>query len=242
MEEDAMELIIPAETMKKTIAYFYMVSYCPADRIMEFNKTTAGLRKQLAKEGGMAQKNFFPEVIPEVCWRIVAFAQASREPDEEIIKGLIGTIGNATKDEKCLAVFQEKMLEVAALPGRAKADNRLHRKKGCRFCETPCRYGFFSLVSDPVFASLYRTLKTEQQKPKAEQNPVSAVWSFALCHLLTLVGGEKTYIASDHLGNLAYCLLMLSMAKSRYPLPEQQVTAFQEANQRSIQIWKEKEN
>jgi hypothetical protein len=237
-----MKLQFHPETVKKTIAYFYLVSYFPSNHLKEFNTATAELRKQLATEGGMAQKKFFPEIIPEVAWRIVAFSQASREPDEDLVSALAEAALNATKNTKGLRQYQEKMLEIAALPGRAKADNRLHRKKGCRFCETPCRYGFFSLVSDPVFGPLYQSLKTEQEKLKSEQNPVSAVWSFAIYHLLTLVGGSQTPITPDNLGNLAYCLLMLSMAKSRYPLPEKQVIAFQEANQRTINIWEVGEN
>jgi hypothetical protein len=228
---------ISAETLKKAISYFYMLSFCPPNHIKDFNSASGGLRKQLAKEAGLAQSKFFPEVIPQVCWRIVAFSQNSREPDKKLVDQLAKTAKDASKSQKALAAFQEKMLEIAALPGRAKDDNRLHRKKGCRFCETPCRYGYFSLVSDPRFDLLQSILEAETSKAKDEQNPISPVWAFAISHLMKLLGTDQGFISAEHLGNLAFCLLMLSIAKSRYPLPEKQITAFQAANQRLIQSW-----
>jgi hypothetical protein len=228
---------ISAETLKKTITYFYMLSYCPPTHLKEFNTASEELRKRLAKEAGLAQTKFFAEATPQVCWRIVAFSQNSREPDKKLVDQLAKVAKDASKNQKSLDAFQDKMLEIAALPGRAKAENRLHRKKGCRFCETPCRYGYFSLVSDPHFDLLQRILEAETSKAKNEQNPISPVWAFAISHLMRLLGTESGYISAEHLGNLAFCLLMLSIAKSRYPLPEQQITAFQEANQRLIQNW-----
>jgi hypothetical protein len=226
-----------ADTVKKTISYYYLLSYCPPTNLGDFNKASGGFRKQLAKDAGMPQSKFFPEVIPHVCWRIVAFSQSSREPDKELVDQLTKVAQDATKNQESLVAFQDKMLEISALPGRAKADNRLHRKKGCRFCEAPCRYGYFSLVSEPHFDLLQQILEAETKKEKGKQNPISAVWSFAISHLISLMGTEEGYISAQHLGNLAYCLLMLSMAKSRYPLPEKQITAFQEANQRLINTW-----
>jgi len=226
-----------ADTVKKTISYFYMLSFCPPANLEDFNKASGELRKQLAKDAGMPQKEFFSEMIPQVCWRIVAFSQSSREPDQTLVDQLSKLAESAAQNSESLSAFQDQMLEIAALPGRAKADNRLHRKKGCRFCEAPCRYGYFSLVSDPQFNLLQQILAAETKKEKGKQNPISAVWSFAITHLMSLMGTEKGYISAQHLGNLAYCLLMLSMAKSRYPLPEKQITAFQQANQRLIQTW-----
>jgi hypothetical protein len=227
----------PAETLKKTIGYFYMLSFCPPSNLDDFKKASSKLRKQLAKEVGMTQTKFFPEVIPLVCWRIVAFSQNSREPDSETVDALVKTAKNAANSHKALSAFQEQMLKIAELPGRAKADNRLHRKKGCRFCEAPCRYGYFSLVSDPQFSLLQRILEAETKKGKGQQSPFRPVWAFTISHLIRLLDAQQGYISADHLGNLAYCLLMLSTAKSRYPLPETQVKAFQEANQKLIQTW-----
>ncbi len=228
---------ISADTLKKTISYYYMLSFCPSTHLKEFTQASGDHRKSLVKEAGLTQTKFFDEVIPQVCWRIVAFSQNSREPDKKLVDQLTKTAKDAEKDQKSLAAFQDKMLEIAALPGRAKADNRLHRKKGCRFCQTPCRYGYFSLVSDPHFDLLQRILEAETGKAKSEQNPINPVWAFAIAHLMRLLDTDQGFISAEHLGNLAFCLLMLSIAKSRYPLPEQQITAFQAANQRLIQSW-----
>ena len=94
---------ISAETLKKTIAYFYMLSFCPTSHIEEFNKASGGLRKQLAKEANMTQKKFFPEVIPQVSWRIAAFSQNSREPEKKVVDALSKTAKDAAKNAKSLA-------------------------------------------------------------------------------------------------------------------------------------------
>jgi hypothetical protein len=237
VKEEVMAMNFHAGTVKKAISYFYLLSFCPPANLEDFTKASEGLRKQLAEEAGLSQNEFFSEMIPQVCWRIVAFSQSSREPDKELVDLLSKLAESAAQNPESLIAFQAQMLELAALPGRAKADNRLHRKKGCRFCEAPCRYGYFSLVSEPKFYLLQQILEAETKKEKGEQNPIRAVWSFAISHLTSLMSTEQGYISAQHLGNLAYCLLMLSMAKSRYPLPEKQITAFQQANQRIIQTW-----
>ena len=117
---------------------------------------------------------------------------------------------------------------------RAKSDQRLHRNKGCRFCENPCAYGYFSLVSEPRFDLLRLLLDAEKDKAPAEKSAVRAAWSYSVSHLTQAAGVGKELIATPHLGDLAYCLLMLSMAKSRYPLPEKQVQIFQSRNQQMI--------
>ena len=123
------------------------------------------------------------------------------------------------------------MARIAALPGRAKPANRLRHRRGCQFCTAPCCYGFFVLTSKPHYALLHQLLETEAQKPKAERDPVGAAQSFATAHLWRALGTRQGYITATHLGNLAYCLLTLGMAKSRYPLPETQFEAFQRVNQ-----------
>ena len=49
---------------------------------------------------------------------------------------------------------------------------------------------------------------------------------------------KEGFISADHLGNLSYCLLMLGTAKSRFAMPEAQLTRFQELNQNTIRGWK----
>lgn len=60
---------------------------------------------------------------------------------------------------------------------------------------------------------------------------MGAVWSFATALLWRAPGARQGYVSAAHLGNLAYCLLTLGTARSRYPLPEGQLKAFQAANQ-----------
>lgn len=231
-----MPATIPASVMKKTITYFYTLSFCPPIHFKEFSANSAEFRTELAKEAGMIEKVFLPVAIPEVCKRIVSFNSDSRNPDQKLVTALEKATKNALKNQEGLLKFQEEMLVIAALPGRAKADNRLHRKKGCKFCLTPCRYGYYTLVSEPDFSVLQQALEAEVNKKKAEQNPVQVIWAFVIAHLISTYNSQKGYLIPEHLGNLGYCLLMLSTAKSRFPLPEKQVTAFQEANQNFIQI------
>jgi hypothetical protein len=127
------------------------------------------------------------------------------------------------------------MSRVAALPGRAKPENRLHRNKGCRLCAAPCMYGYFTLVSDPQFSLLQKNFAEEAGKPASKQTPLMPVYAFTVDHLLSITGTEKGFCEKNHLGNLAFCLLMLSMAKSRLAFPEAQTRLFQEANQVFIQ-------
>jgi hypothetical protein len=214
---------ITAQEIKRAISFYYLLSYCPADKLEEFLKETAQMRAQIP-EG----------VEAEVASRIVTFHTASRLPDKTLIEKLFSSLQKATNGEEDLRAFQALMEEVFSLPGRAKADNRLHRKKGCRFCEAPCAYGYFSLVSEPRFELLMQLLAEEKQKAPEEKSAVRAAWSYSVSHIAAVTGAPKGYISSRHLGNLAYCLLMLSMAKSRYPLPEEQIKTFQARNQRLI--------
>jgi hypothetical protein len=59
----------------------------------------------------------------------------------------------------------------------------------------------------------------EAQRPKQEQNPLRPVLEFALSHPAQATQAGQGVIQPVHLGNLAYYLLMLSMAKSRLALP-----------------------
>jgi len=226
---------ISVDGLKRAISYFYLVAYAPPEEISALKKTSKPLRQALAKQARMTMTKYFAEVTPEVCHRIVAFHQHSRHPDAEMVQKLTAKAKRADSNPEKAGAYQEVMSEIAALPQRAKPDNRLHRKKGCRFCATPCQYGYFTLVSEPHFDLLQKMLEAEVQKPKEAQDVVQVAWNFAASHLVkTQV--SRNYIATRaHLGNLAYCLLMLAMAKSRFALPEKQITAFQAANQRAIQ-------
>jgi len=225
---------IPVESIKKTIAYFYLLSFCPPEKVPELKRLLTPFRKSLAKQAGMTEKALFAKTVPEACTRIVAYHQGTREPDKKTVKELIAIAKKVDSSQKSAAAFQEKMREVWQLPGRAKAENRLHRKKGCALCQSACRYGYFSLVSEPQLSELQVLLEAEAQKPTGEQNPFNPVWGFAISHLARITGVEQGLISAEHLGNLAFCLLLLATAKSRKSMPEEQLKVFQEATQRLI--------
>ncbi|MBT3190458.1 MAG: hypothetical protein HN855_04405 [Anaerolineae bacterium] len=231
-----MSIKFPAETIKKTIAYFYLLSYSPPAKIGEMKKSLAPLLKELIESAETSEFSFYEEVIPEVCRRIVAFNEDSREPSEKWIERLAETASKADESPQDMHEFQKEMSLVARLPQRALPDNRLHRRKGCAFCKLPCHYGFFTLVSDPDFASLQEMLNAEVKRTKETQSAIRPVWHFALTHLKQVTGEVDGYtVQQGHLGNLSYCLLMLAMAKSRLALPEKQLKVYQAINQELIQ-------
>jgi hypothetical protein len=229
---------INAEAVKKMIGYYYLVSFCPPEYVSDLKKASKGLRTGLAKAAGLKMKDFTAAAVPEVAWRVVAYQQATREPEEGVVKELTKDMKGADSNPNKAAAFQETMKEVAEHPGRAKPDNRLHRKKGCQFCVAPCRYGYFTLVSEPDFDALRAMLNAENEKPPVERDAVNVLWTYTTGHLWNVLGAREGFISADHLGNLSYCLLMLATAKSRFALPEQQLTKFQEMNQRTIQNWR----
>lgn len=220
--------------LQKAIIYYYLLSYCQPEKIPDFKHSAAALRKDMAGKAGMNEPDFFSRVRPEVCRRIVAYHQATREPDPQIVQELEAAARGADDNAKDLLGFQEKMAQVAALPGRAKPENRLHRKKGCQYCTAACRHGYFTLVSDPQLQQLQQRFTMESGRPLAEQNPLRPVYSFAIDHLLGMTGAKEGYYEVTHVANLSYCLLMLGMAKSRMALPEAQLQIFQAANQEFI--------
>jgi hypothetical protein len=226
---------IPAETLKKTIAYYYLLSFCPPDKLSEFKRTLAPFREALAKAAGLNMEEYFTLVLPEVCQRIVSFHQVTREPDPKQVESLQKAAQHAHKNSETLITFKKQMAIVAALPGRAKLENRLHRHKGCALCATPCRYGYFTLVSDPSFTQLEKYFAGENLRPKSEQTPLRPVYGFTIDHLARLTDLKQIFCEIDHTSNLAYCLIMLGMAKSRLALPEEQLQIFQSANQMFIQ-------
>ncbi len=225
----------PAEAIKKTITYFYLLSYSPPEKIKAIQTSLASFRKALAESVGMDEASYFTEAIPEVFRRIVAYHEDSREPSQDWVDALSEAAANADKSPQDAYEFQKKMALVARLPQRALPENRLHRRKGCAFCNLPCQYGFFTLVSDPDFSTLQEMLHTETSRTKETQSAIRPVWHFALTHLSQVTDSSGGYaVHKAHLGNLSYCLLMLSMAKSRLALPEKQLKVYQAINQQLI--------
>ena len=228
---------INAEAVRQMICYYYLVAFCPPEHISELKNASKKLRTSAAKTAGLKMKEFVEAVTPEVAYRMVAFQQATREPDKETVEKLVESMKVAdTKAEKTRE-YQRLMAEIAGHPGRAKKDNRLHRQKGCSLCTAPCQYGYFTLVSDPVFKQLLDMFTAENQKPAGERNPVNVLWTFTTTHLWEVLGVREGFIRADHLGNLSYCLLLLATAKSRFPFQEKHMTAFQAMNQQVIQSW-----
>jgi len=217
----------PVETLRQTIAYFFVLSYIPPDSLGEFIYRTTPKRQELATSAGMEAVEYFRAVTPEICRRMVAFHQASRNPDAGLVESLVKKALVLDENPAALAAYQEEVERLAVLPGRAKAENRLHRNKGCRYCLSPCRFGYFTLVSDPHLNDLGILLDEEAALPADKQTPIRPLYAFTMTHLSRVTGSGRGSIAPLHLSNLAYCLLLLSMARSRQPMPERQLGLFQ---------------
>jgi hypothetical protein len=224
-----------AEIIRQTITYYYLLSFCPPERIGGFQSAAEGIRKSLAASAGMKEADFFSTVIPEVSRRIVAFHQDTREPDKAMVAALAKAARTAEKDAASLAGFQTQMALIASLPGRVKLENRLHRNKGCGLCAAPCRYGYFTLVSEPKFRILQERIAAEAAKPVAAQSPLGMAHGFTASHLAQTLGQQADWVGFAHLANLSFCLLLLGMAKSRLAMPEPQLRLFQAANQLVVQ-------
>lgn len=218
---------IPASSIKKAISYLYLLAFCPPDKLADFKANTKAMRKDIAEQAGVKETALSEKAWPEACHYIVAFHQATREPDEEMVEGLTKAAQAAEKNEKNLRAFKDKMNEVVTQPGRAKPENRLHRSKGCKFCVTPCRYGYFTLVSDPQVQELQELFKGEMSRPAEQQTPLRPAYAFTINHLTRVTSSNQGAIAFTHVVNMAYCLLLLGMAKSRMALPEKQLIIFQ---------------
>jgi hypothetical protein len=219
--------------LRQAIAYYYLLSFAAPDRIGGFAAAAADLRQRLAEESGM-EEEFFAAAIPEVCRRIVAFHQDTREPDNAVVDSLVRAARTADRDAAGLAAFQAGMRRIAALPARANKGNRLHADRGCALCAVPCRYGFFTLVTKPDIALLQAVMEAETAKPAAEQSPLGLVHGFAETQIARIVGPRTDWITAADLADLSYCLLLLGMAKSRLAPPEAQLRLFQAANQEFI--------
>jgi len=226
---------LSVEGLQATIGYLYLLSFCPPEHVLAFQQASAPLRQGLARQAQISEPEYFSRVLPEACRRIVAFHQGTREPDAVAVNTLVEAVFNTLNDPLSVGIFQAEMAGLAALPARAKPGKRLRSTRGCQFCRAACRYGYFCLVTEPNFDLLGKFLEAETKKPSGEQDPLQAAWTFANAHLWRALGTEQGYISADHLGNLAYCLQVLSASASRYPLPEEQYQGFQDANQSLIQ-------
>lgn len=232
-----MSKTISPSTIKTMISYYYLVAFCPPAHIKELKKASRKTRTDAAKADGLKVKEMTDLVIPEAARRIAAFQGATREPDQETVDQLVKVLKSADSNPEKTAAYQAVMKAIAIHPGRAKLTNRLHRKKGCQFCQAPCQYGFFTLISEPDFKTLMAMLGAENKKLAAERNPVNVLWTYTTTHLWKTLGAQEGFISADHLGNLSYCLLMLGTAKSRFAMPEAQLTRFQELSQNTIRNW-----
>lgn len=233
-----MQSTIPADIMTRTISYYYLVNYCPPSQVGALKEAAGPLRTALAEKAGMEIHEYFQAAVPEVGWRVAAFHQATREPEKEAVEELTATLAQADASAEGAAAFQAAMAGLASHPGRAKPDNRLHRHKGCGFCTAACRYGYFTLVSEPAFNNMLAMLSAEMEKQPELRNPVNVLWTYTATHLWSALGVREAFIRADHLGNLSYCLLMLATAKSRYAVPEKQLQAYQAMNQETIRTWR----
>jgi hypothetical protein len=229
-----MAIPISKEAIRKMVCYYYLVNFWIPDYIGELKKASRKTRTKLSRETGLPMKEFLGLVIPEVAERIMAFHSATPEPDQASIKELAKLMKGADSNPKKALAYQEAMRAISAQPERAKVDNRLHKHKGCRFCTTPCQYGYFSLMSDPNFNSMKAMLDAENQKKPEKRNAVNVLWRYIREHFWSVLEKQEGYISPYHIGNLSFCLLVLATAKSRFVLPEKELLVYQALNQRTI--------
>ncbi len=215
-----------ATQLQHTLIYLHLLSYSPPERVAAFQPFEEALRQ------GMGTA--WPKTLFQACSHIVAFHQASRDPDADLVEALVDAASSAATSPEGARIFQSQMNDLATSPDRADPDNRIHRKRGCQLCQNPCRYGYFSLLSGPNFDVLQQALEAENRKPIGQQRPIRLVWRFTLKHLSRALDLAAWDIDAANLGNLAYCLLTLATAKSRYPFPEEQMRKFQQKNQALI--------
>ena len=206
--------------MKNTLTYLYLLSFIPPEKVEDLRP----LRGLLVED--------WPRRVEAAAKLIVSFQQASRNPESGLVSELARAALRADSSPEACRAFQDQMDELAQLPGRAKPVNRLHRKRGCRLCEAPCRYGYFSIIAEPDFGALQNLLEAQTSQP------IEAVWQFTLTQLAETFNTDRWHISAKHLGNLSYCLVALATAKSRYPFPEEQMRKFQAMNQSLIEQYR----
>lgn len=218
------------EGLRQTASYLHLLSFCPPEHIHNFKQAGAPLRKALAGRADLAVPEYFSRTIPEACRKMVEFYLKDHMDNERFVDTFNRSARLAHQSPQAAWAFSTLMALLAGSPERAGIQYRLRSTRGCQFCAAPCRYGHFLLVSAPDYDLLQRLLEEEAAKP-AGQDPLRATWRFALAHLWRTLGITQAYVSSAHLGNLAYCLLVLGMAKARFPFPEEELKRFQAANQ-----------
>jgi len=226
---------IHPKVIKKMISYYYLVYYCPPVYIDHLKTASLKMRSRLAQVQGCTPEALPELVAPEIASRITAFQQATREPEAETVKALTEKVITADRDADGTAAFQALMNLVVIHPGRSKLPNRLHRNKGCVFCTASCRYGFFTLVSEPDFNALLAMLDKENQKLAQERDAVKALWNFVKEQIWGVLEAQDGMILAEHVDKLSYCLLLLGTAKSRFALPEVQLRHYQEMSGNHVQ-------
>jgi hypothetical protein len=85
-------------SLKKTISYYYLLSFCPPEKIKDFKGSMVAMRKALAESAGMSEADCFAQALPEVCRRIVSFQQATRVPDPQAVASLEAAARDADKN------------------------------------------------------------------------------------------------------------------------------------------------
>lgn len=219
------------------INYLHLLSYCPPERVLEFKQAATPFRMGLSAKQKVPPAEFFAQAVPEACRRIVAFHQGTRSPDEDVVQATTQLARIAHLSPQAARLFSSQMARLALLPARAKPKNRLRKSKGCQYCIYPCRYGLFVLTSKPDFKILETLQKPKKLKKMEKQDPLQAAWAFATAHVWRSMGVRQGYVRAFHLGNLAYCLLVHGMSRSRFPYPLSQLAAFQVVNQVQRRAW-----
>lgn len=228
---------ISVESLRVTIGYLYLLWFCPPDRVYEFYQASEPLRRGLASDAGLSEEEYFGITIPEACRHILAYHTPGGKVDNDVSTKLTKAAQTAARSPEDASQFGTIMAEVANLPGRTKINERLVAERGCQFCETPCRYGYFILITEPEFTSLSELLASETDKNNQGSDAVRILWAFANEHIWRTLGLAQSYITAGHLGNLAYCLLSIGTSKSRRRYKKAAYQAFQRVNQELIQRW-----
>jgi hypothetical protein len=225
---------VSPKTIKKMVSYYYLVFFCPPEYIRTLEKSSRVMRTRLAEDAGTTLDEFTNLVVPEVALRVVAFQHATRLPEDKAIQELAKVMRNADGSREMASAYQEVMKDITSNLGRAKPANRLHRQKGCDFCDAPCQYGFFTLMSEPNYKTLQVMLDAENKKNAKEHNVVNTLWGYTRSQIWNVLETRAGMITAEHLGNLSYCLLLQGIAKSRFALPEKQLKTFQALNRGAI--------
>lgn len=225
---------IHPQAIRKMISYYHLVSYCPPEYIHELKEAGQKMLTRLAGSNGCSTHELTESAVTEAARRILAFHSATREPDPGGVDALAQVMKAAEDSPQAAATFQGVMRLVAEHSSRAKLRNRLHRNKGCAYCAAPCRYGFFTLVSDPDFITLKAMLDAENQKIIQERDAIKVLWTYTKKHIWSVLENNAGIIRPEDLGNMSYCLLLLGTAKSRFALPEAQLKRYLELTRLKI--------